>query len=221
MNNNLEINIYYHIAEMNSWEFSNEIIQEHIKKSNLINIVDNFYYCINGNFKNVSLVIQKNLTPQCQIVHLRNDYKHYEFPTLNFLHSECHNKKQYVLYIHTKGASRPVNYRDGHNNHLDRMCLNTIGNYEECINAICEEYDAAGLAFTSKPFPHYSGNIWWSKSDHIIKLKKLEYGIKNFNFCNDYPDRHDAEKWLCSAAGNFYTLNYSDPFSKYYNLTYD
>lgn len=216
----MEINVYYHIAEMDSWELSNQIIQEHLTKNNFLNIIDNFFYCINGNYKSVKSIISKKMSSKRKIVHLQNDSTHYEFPTLNFLFEQCKQKEQYVLYLHTKGASRSINSRSGHNNHLDRMCLNTIGHYEECINAICEKYDAAGLAFTEKPFPHYPGNIWWSKSSHIVKLKKLEYGIKNFTFFPEYPDRHDAEKWLCSVPGNYYMLNYSDPSSKYYGLTY-
>lgn len=211
--------IFYHIATMQSWRQSHDIIKSYLYKNTILQNCNKIYFCINGDFKEAVDYIGENHIAEHEFLHLRNDYHYYEFPTINFMREKCLLEDINVLYLHTKGASRPVEKRNGRNNHLDNMCYNCIENYLECINKLSNNYDAVGFAYSKTPFPHFSGNIWWSKSEHIVKLKELKYGIRNFNK-DQHPDRHDAEKWLCSEVGNFFNMTYYNKNSIYDGCTY-
>ena len=106
------------------------------------------------------------------------------------------------------------------NNHLDNMCYNVVSNYTEARQALADGYDAAGMAYHVTPFPHFSGNCFWVRSEYVRQLSPLIYGVRNFNFYLDYPDRHDAEKWVCSRPGQFFNMTHHYSQSKYYGLTY-
>lgn len=205
---------------MESWKTSHSIIQHHFDRTHILDQCRHIHYCVNGDIELAQNYLKNINSDRASIVHLRNDANHYEFPTLNFLRQRSLEADIDILYLHTKGASRSDRHRDGHNNHLDNMCYNCISYYKECRQHLTNGYDGVGLAFFIEPFKHFSGNIWWARSEHIRKLPELKYGTKNFDFCPDFPDRHDAEKWLCSITGKFYNMSYTYRESKYYGLTY-
>ena len=197
--------IYYHIAIMDSWKLSHDIIKSHFDSSNILDYCYKINYCINGDISQALDYLNVPADSKHVVHHLLPNVSQYEFPTINLLRQQCINEELDVLYIHTKGASRRLNDRNAHNNHLDIMCYNCISNFQNFKSALDEGYDTAGTLFNDKPFVHYSGNFWWAKSEHVRKLIPLRYGIRNFND-REHPDRHDAEKWLCSVPGNFFNL---------------
>lgn len=217
---NREYEIFYHLAVMQSWHLSHDIINAHLQSSGILNHCRNIYYCINGDIVQTQLYLNLPHDPKFHMVHLREDAAHYEFTTLNFLLQRSKTENIDMLYVHSKGASQPIQCRNGHNNHLDNMCYNVISNYTQARQALADGYDAAGLAYYATPFPHFSGNCFWVRSEYVRYLSPLVYGTRNFNFYLDYPDRHDAEKWICSRPGQFYNMTHQYTASKYYGLTY-
>lgn len=215
-----DFEIYYHIAVMQSWHLSHEIIQAHFDRTDILDKCRTIYYCVNGDIEQVKMKLNLPDDPKYQLVHLRPDALQYEFPTINFLRNRSGFSNMDVLYLHTKGASQPINRRNGHNNHLDNMCYNCISHYQEARQALNDGYNGAGLAYYRTPFDHFSGNIWWARSEYIRTLPPLIYGVRNFNFYLDYPDRHDAEKWVCSQSDKFFNMTHHYQDSKYFGLTY-
>lgn len=213
-----EFEIFYHVAILQSWRISHDIIFEHINKTDILDKCSKFYFCVNGDLDEFNSYVSMP-GEKFNVIQLEKTANKYEFPTINFIRNRCQEAEINLLYLHTKGASLPANCRNGRSNHLDTMCYNVIGHYEECLSKLDSGYDACGLAYYIEPFKHYSGNIWWTKSSHVNKLIELKHGIRNFNDV-DHPDRHDAEKWICSQEGNFYGMNYIDTTSHYYGYTY-
>ena len=69
---------------------------------------------------------------------------------------------------------------------------------ERCLELL-DDYDAVGINYFRDLAPHYSGNFWWTTSEHIknnLSLSKL-----------DGPG--SAETWVLSNTKNFISLHNS------------
>ena len=202
--------IFYHVSILKHWQKSDAIIQQYLNDSGILKDCDNIFYCVNGD-------ISKTNFTNGTVLHLSNDSTvAYEFPTLNFMHGYLHHNTTKALYIHTKGAS---SYDPKNENRilywLDTMCYYNIGKYKKALDLL-ETYDAVGSGHTPGYWPqaHFSGNFFWTKSEHVRKLKPLIIG-NNFNSTDGWRVRHDAEKWIGSFKGNFCNLGNDYNESKY------
>jgi hypothetical protein len=75
----------------------------------------------------------------------------------------------YIYYFHTKAASK----NDNHCGFAKRRRLLNfflLRKYKIAM-ALLKEYDAVGCTFLKFPKPHFSGNFWWSKKDHVARLE--------------------------------------------------
>jgi hypothetical protein len=89
-----------------------------------------------------------------------NNYK-------NYLQGEY-----YLYYIHSKGVSKSSE------NFENWRCLCdyfTIHKWRLNIELL-KYYDCVGTNLKNFPKKHFSGNFWWSKSEHLNKLKNINYG---------------------------------------------
>jgi hypothetical protein len=111
----------------------------------------------------------------------------YERPTLQALHKMCCSTVEpfHVLYCHTKGVTRQVDEFPGVRKWLKYMLyfacqyypivLSTLENHPE-VKAIGRDKHRANEYATE----HFSGNFWWSNSEHIKRLPN--------NIGDDYLD---------------------------------
>ena len=79
----------------------------------------------------------------------------------------------YICYFHLKGLSRPQDATA-----IDwRTYLNywTIDQWEENVAQLDKGMDTVGVDFIEAPWPHYSGNFWWSRASYIRKLEPLTH----------------------------------------------
>jgi hypothetical protein len=115
-----------------------------------------------------------------------------ETNTLKLIPLVC-EPNDYILYLHTKGITH---YNDV-NQLLWRKLLNykTINEWKDCINEL-DSNDCAGSLYREDTylgwFPHFSGNFWWSKYEHIITLDN-SYLDENY-----VHGRMGAEFWIGS-----------------------
>jgi hypothetical protein len=124
----------------------------------------------------------------------------YEIPTINIMHSFCvRNPESKVLYLHTKGVSYhvcPPSVVDWRN----MMLYFLINN--DCIKLL-DDYDIVGCNYLENPSrPHFSGNFWWTRASHVVKLKPIETSVK-----------HDAEWWIFSnneSSPSYYSMHNSN-----------
>lgn len=90
----------------------------------------------------------------------------YERLTLLSIHHHI-KPEDFILYIHSKGVTK---YdldivRDWRN--LMEWCL--IKNYKMCLDLL-QNHDVVGINRHPDPVPHFSGNFWWTKGSHYMKL---------------------------------------------------
>ena len=122
------------------------------------------------------------------------------------------NEDAYVLYFHSKGITsikrhlRPGRMNLVRNYQYWRHYLNwgVLENWKACTDSLVEA-DVAGVNFMMEPSPHFSGNFWWSKSEHIRKLpdpSTIEWYKTLQNKSTDLWFRHAStrfsdEQWIC------------------------
>ena len=185
------VHIYYHIYAI---EGVDSIIDEQL---NLIKKHFDFPYILN-----VGISIAKN---DVSITDILNKVKPYirdiramgnEFTTLDLIQKDKQKfgDSDYILYIHTKGASR-INDDEFYN----YKCIEDWRHYMNYFNIekvksvfkIFEktEYNTSGCHFMPNR-PHYSGNFWWAKSTYIKTINLDGVNLSNrFNAELSYIQR--------------------------------
>lgn len=115
-----------------------------------------------------------------------------KFALQNFRHYI--NKKQpyYMYYFHTKGVSHSLEEKKYHEirKNLDYFILEK---HEICIWWMEHGYDAVGTCLSLYPTLHFSGNFWWSKSEHLDQLPK-----------EIRPTYYAPEMYICSHSNGKY-----------------
>jgi hypothetical protein len=193
--------IYFHVATIGKYQdIFDEIIIE-LKRSNL------FYLCS----KMVIGVVGEgilNIPYNHRIeIYKSANIEFGEFFTLNLLKNESDslNINHKILYLHTKGVTAGNNLaiRDWR----VYMTYFLVNRYIYCVNSLTI-YDACGVDYEKLPAPHFSGNFWWSNSEYIKTLPKIEE-ISNPLSHKILTLRHNAEFWIGMGKGSLHSLNNS------------
>ena len=201
-----KIFIYYHLCLINNWEeVTNKIFQE-INKSGLIDKIENLFIFALGDITKDNCQKIKNiqqLNPKYKIISFKKQIYLYERYTLNSLLDDCKSENKYenckILYLHSKGVSRP-----GHKNVVDwvnYLIYFNINQHVDCINML-DKYDTCGVNLIDVPYIHYSGNFWWANTDYIKMLSPLDTDIRTkFLSQQDFIDWYILpEMWICSKT---------------------
>lgn len=169
------VHVYYHIYAVDGVE---SIINEQLS---LIEKHFNFPYILN-----VGISIANDNSTNDKIIEKFYNYSkpNYrirdircggnEFVTLDLIEKDIQKfgDTDYILYIHTKGASKQndMNYK----NIISWRHLMNYFNIEK-VNYVFEvfektDYNTYGCLLTNTIKLHYSGNFWWSTSSYIKTL---------------------------------------------------
>lgn len=109
-----------------------------------------------------------------------------------------------ILYMHTKGLTHP-----GHAPVRDWRLLMEhfcVERWEECVELL-DRFDAIGVNLNQEPEPHFSGNFWWARAQHIRGLN------------DQYLDnRRTQEFWIGSSGKHLHELYHSNV--NHYYFTY-
>lgn len=168
---------------MNHWK---EVFIEQVYKINKIKNVKKIFISIIINNDNDLEYIKNNIIQdKYEIINISYNFTDYEFITLKFIQNLSQTEKFYCFYIHTKGVS--INEKDERiTSHYTLVSLlesiNSWRRYMEYflvnkadyIITQLNDYDAIGVSLRLDPEKHFSGNFWWSKSEYIKKLRKIE-----------------------------------------------
>jgi len=136
-----------------------------------------------------------------------------ETHTIAKLYDDCQKEDLHVLYIHTKAVTAISNclltYKAASkfkNRHLWRQLMNwgVINNWQKCVDSL-SQFDTAGIDYQSDP-PHYKGNFWWTKSEHVRSLAHpmddnwwIEFRKSARDpWIQNLADRFRNEFWVCS-----------------------
>jgi hypothetical protein len=185
--------IYIHICCINNWA---EIIAElldHIKNSGLYDTVDEIRCGILGIPEESPPFFAD---PKVKIIFQNMNIGLWEVITINALREYAldHPEEDFqVLYLHSKGVryngTSPIIY-----DWVSFLTYITIYKYEPCIASLAE-YSAVGANLICDPVPHFSGNFWWTTSDHIRKLPVCP---------NHYYNA--PEFWVTGLPGSYLSL---------------
>jgi hypothetical protein len=205
------VHIYYHIYAI---EGVDAIVNEQLE---LIKAHFDFPYKLN-----IGISIANDNVPITNILNLFNisdlrdvRAKGNEFVTLELIEKdkEKFGDSDYILYLHTKGASK----QDLENVITWRHLMNYF-NIERCKNVfkIFEKtsYNTYGVLLgTAGKWKLYSGNFWWAKASY---LKTIEVGgVKRSRFNAELKYIQNGKDWKPYSAynregENHYVINFNE-----------
>jgi hypothetical protein len=163
--------IYIHVCCINNYKEIFEYLMNHIKESGLYDQVKEIRCCILGDYDE-NIFLDKKI----KIRATSDNVQLYEVFTINQLHEDCKNEQFNILYLHTKGVSKPTNVFI--KSWTEYMCYFNIHHYNNCIELL-KDNDSVGVNLKDEGVCHYAGNFWWSKSEYINKLDKCTYACYN------------------------------------------
>jgi hypothetical protein len=176
------VHIYYHIYAIHGVE---SIIDEQL---NLIKKHFNFPYILNVGISiaddNTSIDYIINKFEKVRDVRSKGN----EFVTLDLIEKdkEKFGDSDYILYIHTKGASKQdlenvVSWRHLMNYFNIEKVKNVFKLFEKT------DYNTYGVLLgTAGKWKLYSGNFWWAKSSYLKTIKMDGVRKNRFNAEVDY-----------------------------------
>jgi hypothetical protein len=205
------VHIYYHIYAI---EGVDAIVNEQLE---LIKAHFDFPYKLN-----IGISIANDNIPITNILNLFNisdlrdvRAKGNEFVTLELIEKdkEKFGDSDYILYLHTKGASK----QDLENVITWRHLMNYF-NIERCKNVfkIFEKtsYNTYGVLLgTAGKWKLYSGNFWWAKASY---LKTIEVGeVKRSRFNAELKYIQNGKDWKPYSpynreGENHYVINFNE-----------
>jgi hypothetical protein len=164
------IYIYIHVCCINNWSDIFRKLISDLKESGLYQIVKSIK--CNILTQNMDELDECLTDPKIEIIGISNELHLHETPTINLLYEHSLKEDFKVLYIHTKGVTRYgcqnvtswVKYLSYFNIYKHEICIDNL-----------DTYDSVGVNLQNNPVLHYSGNFWWSKSEHIKKLGECVY----------------------------------------------
>jgi len=176
------IHIYYHIYAIDGVD---EIVREQLE---LIKFNFDFPYKLN-----IGISISLNSTSIINLLNIidKNNLRDIsvngnEFITLNLIEKdkEKFGDSDYILYLHTKGASKQkeLNY----SNIVSWRHIMNYFNIEKCksVFKILEKtsYNTYGILYTMvADWKIYSGNFWWAKASYLKTIKIDDVKQNRFN----------------------------------------
>jgi hypothetical protein len=95
-----------------------------------------------------------------------------------------------VLYLHTKGVTKlpPSENVVLWNFYME---YHLIKQYQLCLELLEQGADVVGLDFYPHSLPHFSGNFWWARGDHLLKLA---------DYTHETGDKYAyTETWVCGG----------------------
>jgi hypothetical protein len=162
------ISVFIHICTINHWHDVLEKKLSRIKNSGLYDACDSIFLGVLGT-GDVSSFQERY--PKVTILFQDPNMGSYERATLLSLHTFClsSSPKHLVLYLHTKGVTRPVGgglYIEDWVNYMEYFA---IDRWQDCVTTL-QNHDACGVNWRSHPHPHFNGNFWWATAKYISTL---------------------------------------------------
>ena len=211
----MKLNVYYHIWAPQNDPLVMFLVDEQLKRLELHSLTSQakLNVCVVGKAaKEISAQIARRPYVNLRKVITKDDG--WELHTIKVLQEDCKQDPDLkVMYMHTKGLSHYYQVNDKPNfatnvntwrHFMEMVC---IDRWKECVSEL-SEFDAIGMNLMSKPFTHFSGNFWWSKASHIVKLRDPfeNYQQRPKNGFASLTGRHNAEEWVCSQPGRYKSL---------------
>ena len=223
------LTIFWHCYLINNWQ---DIMEEQMKLIIDSGLYDNLrtcsiHLCYHGDDEQVTkmmdLITKYDEENKIICHYIENNF--YEYPTLQRLHEFANESDSYILYLHLKGVwSSTDTSKNKEAIRSWRKCLEyfNIEKWSDCINKLNEGYEVVGALYNyNEKEPLFSGNIWWTTSEYVKKLKYPEYDeSKNPYLGKPENDgtwcRVECEKWINTIPNNFHNFYVPKDYGFYY-----
>lgn len=164
----------------------------------------NQIYCFICQFKeDVMELLQPYMSKLTIIPTTENLYEKFALSNIwNYISTEM---PFYLYYFHTKGVSRSKQVFHDRRQNLNFFILEK---HEACLFWLRNGYDAVGTALSLYPTLHFSGNFWWTTSDHLKKLPKEirdTYYAPEMYICSCPEDKYIS---VCQTTNDKKRSNY-------------
>ena len=206
------VHIYYHIYAIDGVESIIEeqlsLIKKHINCPYILNIG----ISIADENKSISNIL--DILDKSKIRDVRA--KGHEFITLDLIQKDREKfaDNDYILYLHTKGASKQLDKE--YNNIISWRHLMNYFNIEQCIKVFNifqkTEYNTYGVLYSVLAKNKlYSGNFWWSTGKYI-KTINID-GVKKNRFNAEINYIQNGIDWKPYSSynrqdENHYSINF-------------
>ena len=195
------IHVYYHIYAIDGVE---SIVDEQLE---LINTFFDFNYILNigisiaNENQSICNIIEKFNKPNFKIREVRAFGN--EFTTIDLIEKDKQKfgNSDYILYLHTKGASKQHNENVIHWRHLmNYFNIEKVKNVFKLFEKT--EFNTYGVILKGH---FYSGNFWWANSSYIKQLPTIDE-IKFPKIPPILSIRHNCEFWIGMGNGKLKSL---------------
>jgi len=211
--------VYINVAVMGNVNSVLNDLLTRVEESGLKDYTNEIYAIVNGDINQID-----KSRKWVKWIHASTSVSGQEFPTLKTIWDSSKSEEPFrVLYLHTKGVSRDnQNVKDW----VDLLSYFNINKWSERISEL-NNNDCTGINYGGNPEDinshpaywgygkapmHYSGNFWWSNSEHISKLPDPLVWIPD----NDLTRwRVMNEMWLCQIPTGKYHCAYSSGVDHY------
>lgn len=211
------IRVYMHINDLpGAWNVLEDQINR-MAESGLLDAAERVILCTNGlpqSFEAVKQTLKE--FSNIEFAHVADNAIKFEYPTLNKLKQDCDATEEdfYICYLHLKGLTKlnDPNVIDWRN----YMEYWNIDRWKECVAALDDDCETVGTNFIETPWPHYSGNFWWSHANYIKRLDplvdpdNLPWGQPS-RYINATLDggnfRYEHEAWVTSGDPDWYEID--------------
>ena len=182
-----------------------------IKTTGLINKLERLYIInIGMKLKKKHLLSILDLDDKSKlldIIEYSNNENLYELPTLELMRVYSKfNPGCAILYLQTKGISYDPSLQTV-NNWIDLMLYWLVEKHDKCIDLLSNtDIQSVGCNLLNSPHMHYSGNFWWTKTDWLAGLNKINGKEKAL-----------AEWWLMSNDSGKHRCLFNSGVDHYQN----
>jgi hypothetical protein len=231
------IKFYLHVPELTGWQSVLVEMLEKMDNSGLINRADEIIFCLNGVKSNMEMFLLPILksNPKFTAVQVHGDATKWEWPTINKIKQDADSSEdEYTIgYAHLKGLSRENVADQKAADWRNYLTYWTIEQWEKSLEELSKGVEVVGVNWLDHPFPHFSGNFWWTNNNYIRRLRKLsdpatiEWGKESLYLPGVKLDpgnfRFEHEAWIGSGKPlqtNMHSSHVKGDPSFHYNNEY-
>lgn len=217
----MDLRIFYHVIDNPGWEGITYEQLDKIKSSGLWNHCTIYMNC---HYSEQSFIQLRNELKEYNNIqwHFRGAGKEeFEHPTAILMQETALNSDTefYALYLHQKGITHLYTDHEIQTKHW-RWLMDywNIERWHDCVEKLDQGYEAVGCLWMPEPFPHFSGNIHWTKASFLRRCNQLKLpsavGFQK-QTTQPYHYRHDIETWYGYNGVKGFSL-YNDTVNHYW-----
>lgn len=214
--------VYIHAPDMPGWQSMLVDILEKMDTSGMIDAVDEIKICGNGvrSAMEIALLPLLRAHDKFKLVQVNGDPTKWEWPTINLLKHEADaaTEDYYACYVHLKGLTRPEEQKaiDWRN----FLVYWTVEKWQENIAHLEAGSELVGVNWLDQPWPHLSGNMWWTTANYLRRLPLLQdpstvvWGTKSKLLKPDIAldpgnVRYECEAWIGQGKPIVHEISHS------------